>query len=193
MRAAAPPCGRFTLAGIVHTVVGTGTATRLAVPTATDGTTCSIDGRRACPRNQRGPSPSAAMARTESQLKDLSLCTAWATTGEAVAAAVAVAGQNSSLKPAGRALRMLAISRCNMLPRPLMVIPPSRTCLLMKVIATGAAMVSRVEIAPDDSPDSRLIALGTDFSLFPNSAGTMRWPIAIKDELGSVTLPSIWH
>ena len=73
-----------------------------------------------------------------------------------------------------------------------MVIPPSRTCLLMKLITTGAAMVSKVEIAPDDSPDSRLIAPVTVFSPLPNSAGSMRLPIAIKDEFGSVTLPAIW-
>ena len=73
-----------------------------------------------------------------------------------------------------------------------MVIPPSRTCLPMKLITTGAAMDSKVEIAPDDSPDSRLIAPVTIFSLFPNSDGTMRLPIAIKDEFGSVTLPAIW-
>ena len=87
---------------------------------------------------------------------------------------------------------MLALSRCSMLPRPLMVIPPSRTCLLMKLITTGAAMDSKVEMAPDDNPDSRLMPLVTVFSPLPNSAGTMRLPIAIKDELGSVMLPAIW-
>ena len=146
-------------------------------------------GRRACPRNQSSPRPRAAMASTGAQLWDGSLCTAWATTGDTVPT-VAAPGQNRSVNPEGRALRMVALSRCRRAPRLLMVIPLSRTCLLMKLITTGAAMVSRVVIAPDGRPDSRPIAPVTVFSELPNRAGSMRLPIDKMGELGSVTAGS---
>src|SRR6185369_12364803 len=188
-----PLSGMFTFPDTVHVVFGRGTAIRLAVPTAVDGTTWSIDGRRAWERNHRRPSPNPAIAMTGSQLNELSLCTAWATTGEAAdAAAVAVAGQNRSLRPAGRALLMVALSRCRALARPSIVIPPSRTRLPIKLTTNGAAMESKVAMAPDGSPDSRLMPLVTVFSELPNIAVSRRLPVAIKDELGSATLLAIW-
>ena len=66
---------------------------------------------------------------------------------------------------------MVALSRCRALARPSIVIPPSRTRLLMKLITTGAAMESKVAIAPDGNPDSRLMPLVTAFSPPPNSPG----------------------
>jgi hypothetical protein len=62
----------------------------------------------------------------------------------------------------------------------------------MKLITTGAAIVSKVEIAPDGRPDSLPIAPVTVFSEPPKRAGNMRLPIDIRDELGSVTPEASW-
>ena len=56
----------------------------------------------------------------------------------------------------------------------------------MKLITTGAAMASNVPIAPDDKPDSRPMTLVTSFSAPPNIAGSMRLPVGINGEFGSV-------
>jgi hypothetical protein len=62
----------------------------------------------------------------------------------------------------------------------------------MKLITTGATMVSSVEEAPKGKPDARPIPLVTAFSPLPNIAGSKRLPAAIQDELGSETPLTIW-
>ena len=88
----------------------------------------AVVGRRACPRNQSSPRPSPAMASTGSQLKDVSLCTAWAITGDAVAAAATVvaaaAARIKSPQAGGQGVSDRTRSRaCRNPPRPLMVMP----------------------------------------------------------------------
>src|SRR6516225_1171827 len=116
-RDAAPPSGSLTVAGNTH-VLATGTASRLAVPVGTTGTIWATVGRCLGARNQSMPSPKPAMASTGSQLEELSLWTVWATTGDTVLVTVSLAGQNRSLKPAGSARLIVALSLSKAEPRP---------------------------------------------------------------------------
>jgi hypothetical protein len=72
-----------------------------------------------------------------------------------------------------------------------MFMPPSRTSLLMKLMTTGAAIVSKVESDPNERPADWAMLLVTAFSEFPNNAGRRRLPADIKGELASVTLLAI--
>jgi hypothetical protein len=130
------------------------------------------------------------MTAGKTQLALLSRCIDWATTGETVLA-VAAAGQKVSLKPAGKAFRMVALSRCKVPRRLSIVISPLRSLLAMKLITMGPPIVSSVVTVPGDKLDARLMALVTAFSLDPNSAGNMRLPVAINGEFGSDILPAI--
>jgi hypothetical protein len=63
--------------------------------------------------------------------------------------------------------------------------------LLIKLVTTGAAMVSRLEVEASGKLCARLIALVTVFSPDPNNAATRCLPEVIKDELGSAALEAI--
>src|SRR5215467_1311552 len=107
-------------------------------------------------------------------------------TGEAPLASGAE-GQSKSLKPTGRALRMVAVSRCRRLPRPLIVIPSSRTRLPRKLITIGAAIVISVDIAPERRPDSELSPLVMALVELPKRLDSRVLPMDITGELGSET------
>jgi hypothetical protein len=107
-----------------------------------------------------------AMRAGRIQFAALSLCIDCAITGEAVLA-IAVAGQKTSLKPTGKASRIVALSRCKAPRRLSIVISPSRSFLPMKVITMGPAIVSSVVTALGDKLEARLIRLVTAFSQIP--------------------------
>jgi hypothetical protein len=72
-----------------------------------------------------------------------------------------------------------------------MFMPVSLMCLLMKPITIGAAMVSRLPVAPGDKLDARLMAFVTVFSPPPNKAESRLFPAVIQDEFGSDTAGAI--
>src|SRR5215467_12133552 len=79
-------------------------------------------------------------------------------------------------------LRILLLSRCNQLAKPLMFMPSARILLLKKLMTIGAAIVSKVDALPGARPLWHPSALAIVVPEEPKSSDTMLLPVAIIGE-----------